>query len=135
EKEHSVLFNRVCLEQKNIGYSAIYNMTLKLSYLPNKGSFNEQLFKFNSPIKLVIKNKIHVNLDDEFNIREGFNNNFNLYFLEDNFPNQDHKRDFINKTLYDYCYYLGGYYALEADEKSIDILKREISRINLKENN
>src|SRR5699024_4339443 len=39
------------------------------------------------------------------------------------------------KTLYDYCYYLGGYYALEADEKSIDILKREISRINLKENN
>src|SRR5699024_1125278 len=30
EKEHSVLFNRVCLEQKNIGYSAIYNMTLKL---------------------------------------------------------------------------------------------------------
>ncbi|MGG4409243.1 AAA family ATPase [Niallia taxi] len=123
ENEHSHLFNRINLSQKNTGYQAIYKMIIELNKKDlsiNKDNF---MFAFHNNLNLKIKFNMYLNDEIKLNIDKGFEAERDIFkpnVIKS--PRFNSKIDFINKFLYKYCHSLASQFFILPD-KSTELSK------------
>ncbi|WEZ70311.1 AAA family ATPase [Bacillus altitudinis] len=105
ENEPSHLFNRINLNKKNTGYSAIYQMIIDLQKEVDNTEERNFMFNFRNNIYLTISPHMHVNDDVKLELEKGFENDF-FNMTNETGIKFNEKQDFINLFLYKLCHSL-----------------------------
>lgn len=137
ENEPSHLFNRINLNQKNTGYSAIYQMIVDLNKNLSVEKESSFMFAFKNDMYLTITPNMHTNDDIDLELEKGFGDKFNILDLSNkNGPKFNEKQDFINLFLYRLCHSLAAqFFLLPKMKNELSTLVTTIKEFKVEEDN
>ncbi|KZN99236.1 AAA family ATPase [Pseudobacillus badius] len=136
ENEPSHLFNRINLNNKNTGNSAIYEMIIDLNKKKLTNQEDSFMFAFKNNIYLTISPNMHLIDSLDLKLKEGFEEKINLLKPNDPQFKFNPKVDFINRFLYDFCHSLASqFFSSQQMEKQLSKIRNVTQEFTVEQEN